>query len=71
MDRSGWEPSGSERPGTAPGWSASTWRYLTHPRVTWREALQGSVFLASSAVAAATVLASAKAVRRSRLRATA
>lgn len=65
------ERSGVEQPESTPGWSASTWRYLTHPRVTWREALQGSVFLASSAVAAATVLASAKALRRSRPRATA
>lgn len=65
------ERSGVEQPASTPGWSASTWRYLTDPRVTWREALQGSVFLASSLVAAATVLASARVLRRSRLRATA
>lgn len=56
--------------GTA-GWPASAWHYLTRRDVTWREAAQGSVFLASSAVAAATVLASAAVVRRTRLRASA
>ena len=60
-----------QQSGAVPGWPTSAWHYLTHRDVTWREAHQGSVFLASSAVAAATVLASAKAVRRSRLRATA
>lgn len=54
--------------GATPGWHESAWHYLTRGHVTWRDALQGSAFLATSAVAAATVVASARSVRRTRRR---
>ena len=58
-------------PQPSPGaeWRDSAWHYLTRRHVTWRDALHGSVFLVSSAVAAATVVLSARTASRSRRRA--
>ena len=49
-------------------WPESAWHLLVRPEVTWREALQGSAFLATSLLGAGLVVV-ARSVRRSRRRA--